>query len=200
MRVLLYIVSILVPLAGIIIGIILLLKDDQESKHVGKICLIIGIVVGLLLTVLLAAVLYIATLGFVPDGGSTPTMNMLSRTPMDNGFKFVLSSPTSTVHWSELTIILDDGVNTVHWDKFTTNDLTTPSAPAAYTEAYPRYLGDLDVYFSITDLAGNGEINNGDFFTLEVPDGQSFGTGTTYTLTLIHEPSNGQMLTYHFQS
>ena len=44
MKILLYIVSFLIPLAGIIIGVIYMGKEDEESKALGKTCLIIGIV------------------------------------------------------------------------------------------------------------------------------------------------------------
>jgi predicted RNA-binding Zn-ribbon protein involved in translation (DUF1610 family) len=45
MRVLVYILSVLIPLAGIIIGIIFYVKPDPEMKRVGKNCIIIAIVV-----------------------------------------------------------------------------------------------------------------------------------------------------------
>ncbi len=44
MKVLLYIVSFLVPLAGIVIGIIFYTKDTSEEKKFGKMCIILAIV------------------------------------------------------------------------------------------------------------------------------------------------------------
>ena len=44
MKILLYIVSFLIPLAGIIVGVIYMGKEDEESKALGKVCLIIAIV------------------------------------------------------------------------------------------------------------------------------------------------------------
>jgi hypothetical protein len=44
MKILLYIVSFFIPLAGIIIGVIYMGKEDEESKALGKVCLIIAIV------------------------------------------------------------------------------------------------------------------------------------------------------------
>jgi uncharacterized membrane protein HdeD (DUF308 family) len=43
MRVLLYILSFFIPVAGIIVGIIWLNDSDEEKKEIGKVCLIIGI-------------------------------------------------------------------------------------------------------------------------------------------------------------
>lgn len=48
-KILLYVLSAVVPLAGIIVGIIFLQKTDPEYKRVGKICLIIGLVLGVIL-------------------------------------------------------------------------------------------------------------------------------------------------------
>ena len=45
LRAVFYILSILIPLAGIIIGIIYYAKPDPDSKRVGKNCIIIAITV-----------------------------------------------------------------------------------------------------------------------------------------------------------
>jgi hypothetical protein len=56
----LYIISFLVPLAGIILGIIFYVKPDPESKRVGTNCIIIAILVwvaGALIYIAIFAVL-----------------------------------------------------------------------------------------------------------------------------------------------
>ncbi len=63
MKILLYIVSFLVPVAGIIIGVIYMGKEDEESKALGKTCLIIAIV-GFVLVCCCVAISFGA--GFVP--------------------------------------------------------------------------------------------------------------------------------------
>ncbi len=63
MKILLYIVSFLVPLAGIIIGVIYMGKEDEESKALGKTCLIIAIVAFVLACCCTAISLGI---GFIP--------------------------------------------------------------------------------------------------------------------------------------
>jgi len=40
-RILLYILSFLFPIIGLIVGIVFLTKEDEESKSLGKTCLII---------------------------------------------------------------------------------------------------------------------------------------------------------------
>ena len=41
----LYILSFLIPIVGIVVGIIYMSKGDPESKSLGQICLVLGIVV-----------------------------------------------------------------------------------------------------------------------------------------------------------
>ncbi len=40
-----YLLSVVIPIAGIIIGIVYMSKPDPESKSLGRVCLIISIVV-----------------------------------------------------------------------------------------------------------------------------------------------------------
>jgi len=53
MKILFYILSFLIFIVGIIIGVIYYTKSDPESKHVGKMCIILAIV-GVLVWVLCA--------------------------------------------------------------------------------------------------------------------------------------------------
>jgi len=53
MKILFYILSFLIFIVGIIIGVIYYTKPDPESKHVGKMCIILA-VVGALIGVLCA--------------------------------------------------------------------------------------------------------------------------------------------------
>lgn len=45
MKILFYVLAVLVPVVGIIIGIVLMTREDEESKSLGKNVLIVGIVV-----------------------------------------------------------------------------------------------------------------------------------------------------------
>jgi hypothetical protein len=63
MRILYYLLSFFIGLAGIIIGAIYMAKPDPEHQHVGKICLIMGIFSTFITPIVLAAFLYILVLG-----------------------------------------------------------------------------------------------------------------------------------------
>jgi predicted RNA-binding Zn-ribbon protein involved in translation (DUF1610 family) len=88
MKVLLYIISVLIPIAGIIIGAVYYTKPEEEYKHVGKICLVIGVVITVL-SVGLSALLYVLVLGF---GGttSTPSIAVMQKSSIANGYKIAL--------------------------------------------------------------------------------------------------------------
>jgi len=64
MKILLYILSLLFPIAGFVIGAIYYMNPDEEFKHVGKICLLLG-VLSIFLTFCCAVMLYVMVLGFV---------------------------------------------------------------------------------------------------------------------------------------
>jgi len=59
-KILLYVLSAVIPLAGIIVGIIFLQKSDPEYKRVGKICLIIGLILGVILPLVVAFAFFAA--------------------------------------------------------------------------------------------------------------------------------------------
>ncbi|MCJ7607149.1 MAG: zinc ribbon domain-containing protein [Thermoplasmata archaeon] len=62
-RILYYLLSFFIGLAGIIIGVIYMAKPDPDHQHVGKICLIIGIFGIFIMPIFMAAFLYIMVLG-----------------------------------------------------------------------------------------------------------------------------------------
>jgi hypothetical protein len=72
MKILLYIVSFLIPIAGIIIGIIFYTKDGAEEKKFGKMCIILA-VVAIIVFCLCICAFYGMTIGlaFLGQGSSS---------------------------------------------------------------------------------------------------------------------------------
>lgn len=63
MKILFYILSFLFFIVGIIIGVIYYTKPDPESKHVGKMCIIlavVGVLVGIMCAVLIIGASFMA--------------------------------------------------------------------------------------------------------------------------------------------
>jgi FlaG/FlaF family flagellin (archaellin) len=193
-KALFYLLSLLIPLAGFIIGAIYYSKDDPDSKHVGKICLVLA-VVGILLYVGLSALLYVLTLGYSSDGpGQTPAAS-LTKTTIANGVKFTVNAVSRTTTWSDVEIFLSDGADFGDWSP----SAAYLSGSGVLTETFAAItMGDLAIFCNVTDLAGNGNINAGDYFTFTTGSAQMFSSATTYTVTLMYEPTAEQMCNVYF--
>ena len=165
-------------------------KDSEGVSPVIATILMVAI------TVVLAAVLYVMVLGF---GGttSTPGINVLRKTSTAGGFKIEFTAPTAEVTWSDVTIQLSAGSNTVSWTNMTTEALTGAAPPEVWHFGSGQTLGTISVWLNVTDLAANGRMSNGDYVTVTVGGGV-FAPSTTYTLTLLYEPTDGSMLAYDF--
>lgn len=193
LRIVLYVLSVLFPIVGIIVGIIFLTRDSPDEKHVGKICLILGIV-SILLTVVSAAVLYMMVLGFAHDIDSvvTPTTS-LTRMTVTDGYKFTFLPVNGDVAWSDVSIVLSDEWNAVYWSP-SSGDLDD-STPIVHDYG-ALVLAPVTVSLSILDIAGNGRIDMGDSFTLT--SSPSFSVTTSYTVKVIYEPTDFEMCSMYF--
>jgi len=157
---------------------------------------VIATILMVAITVVLAAVLYVMVLGFGTDTTTTPTSS-ITKTTVSSGVKLTFAPVSVDTQWDDITILLSDGTNTIQWTPATENlDNTTTAKELLGTGTDD--LGSLAVYCNVTDLAGNGYVNQGDYFTL-ISGGGSFSTATTYTATIIHAPSAGEMCHQTFQ-
>lgn len=193
MKILFYILSLVFPVAGFIIGIIYYSKQDPESKHVGKICLVLALV-GILTTVGLAALLYVMVLGF---GGTMETpVASLSRNTVTYGVKFTfVSVSTSSLYWADVTIVLTDGIESASWSPTGTG---LDSGIQSVVQLSSESLGALVVTCAIGDMAGNGFVNGGDYFALTTDVSSMFSSSTTYTVTIIYDPMGVSMASSYF--
>ncbi|MFH1579045.1 MAG: hypothetical protein ABIE25_02680 [Thermoplasmatota archaeon] len=96
------------------------------------------------------------------------------------------------VQWSDVRIILSDGMsmNDIYWEPSTGN---LDNEPGVVEELGSMTLGTILVQCAVTDLAGNGLIDEGDFFTVSTWGGTSFSAATNYTLTVLYEPMSTTM-------
>jgi hypothetical protein len=104
----------------------------------------------------------------------------MTKTPIVNGYRFTLI-PSESFSWSDMTVFL--GPYALSWEPVTANLNGTGVMTQACT---PELLGNSLVYLNATDLGGNGVVNAGDFFTLEIAGG--FPPGTMFTVQLYFEP------------
>lgn len=187
MKILLYLVSFFIPLAGFVVGAIYYTKEGEEYKRIGKFCIILAIL-SILLSIAMAAALYAVVLGLGGHGLDTPS-SFLVRTTITSGYKFTFTPVTADTAWSEVTVILSDGAYSTHWSPVTGQLI---GEGFQVSELGDRMLGLMEVWCNVTDLAGNGAINNGDYFTLTTSS-SGFVSGTTYTVTVMYEPTDGSV-------
>lgn len=193
MKILFYILSLIVPIVGFIIGVVYYSKGDPESKHVGKICIILA-VVGILATVGLAAILYVMVLSFDGVDGNTPVA-VLSRNTVTNGVKFTFVSISSSISWQDVKMVLSDGQESVSWSP-RASDLDSGSSSQSQLPA--ESLGAITVTCTVSDIAGNGLVSGGDYFTLTTSGSPVFSPSTTYTVTILHAPTGESMTSSSF--
>lgn len=152
--------------------------------------IVIVVIIAVAAPIVLAAVLYFMVVGYNPDG-SAPFMAITERTLITNpnGYKFVMTNPTQTVTWTDFTVILQTGANSEAWDNALQSSLTGSGGMTEDLGA--KVLGASGSFFvNVTDVGGNGVLDNGDYFTITGP----FASGTTYTVALLYEPTKGKMV------
>ena len=161
-------------------------KDSEAVSPVIATILMVAI------TVVLAAVLYVMVLGFGGTSATTPALQIPSVTTISSpdGKKCTLTQPTAEASWTDVTINLQQGGTTVSWEPVTgdLDDGTLMTAP------YGLKTLTVAIYLNVTDLGGDGNIDNGDYFTL------TGALSGSYTILMVYEPTNGQMVEKTFSA
>ena len=113
----------------------------------------------------------------------------LTRMSISYGSSITVNYTSDATSWSDVRIGLMDSYSWVYWYP-TTADLTgTPPAGHSYGS---QTLGSLSVTLNVTDVAGNGWVDMGDYITIQAPP-SGFDYYTYYTLELTFEPLMGSM-------
>ncbi len=122
-----------------------------------------------------------------PPYGQAPAATLVKST-ITNGVKVSVVSITREIPWSDVSILLTADNGSVQWYP-QTYDLQGGSVMTHYYEAY--YLGSTEISLMVCDLAGNGQVNGGDYFALNTPDGLAMGAW--YYFSMYYEPT-GDMI------
>ena len=170
-------------------------KPAKDNRDVKIIVLVVVLVV--VVQFVLPAILYIMVLGFGGTSSSVPTA-FLTESTITNGKKFTFSPMTRDTTWGDVTILLSDGVYTASWTPWT-NDLDNGTTARWNSVALASNLIPLKVNLSIVDLAGNGQINQGDYFTLTLGPGQTYSFATVYDVTIMYDPTSSEICHSTFQ-
>lgn len=193
MRAVFYILSLIVPVAGIVIGAIYLANPSPQLKRVGKICLALA-VVAILLAVGSSALLYLMVLNYGGGFDVTPSATY-SKQPITNGYKVTILSVTPTdVYWDDITITLTGWTYIANWHPRTADLDAGYYTSVNLTSSGATALGDIDVYCWVNDISGNGFVSGNDYVTVTTAAGaNTFSSTTSYRLILVYEPTGEYM-------
>ena len=166
-------------------------KNWAIRKDAEAVSPVIATILMVAITVVLAAVLYVMVLGFGTGGSGTPSIQITTRTAISSpdGYKFALTAPTTDVAWTDLTIVLQTSSYSATWLNATQAGLTAVDGVATQN-LDARTMNSVAYTAIVTDMGGNGFINLGDYFTIT----GAFAGSTSYTVTLMYEPVDGQMV------
>jgi hypothetical protein len=126
--------------------------------------------------------------------GLSPYARM-STEKTSTGAESTIVRISEEIQWNDVRIMLTDGMNSLYWEP-STGDLD--NEPGVVEELESETLGTILVQCAVTDLAGNGLMDEGDFFTVSTWGGTSFSTATNYTLVVLYEPMSTSMCQSHF--
>jgi len=157
------------------------MKKDAVSPVIATILMVA-------ITVVLAAVLYVMVMGFGTTGTQTPTGAFTgSPTNQTSGYRLQLGVVSPETNWNDCKLSL------------LVAGSTTSLSPVAITMGVgtgsvtiSMGTGGAKTYtITITDLAADGKISNGDSVMVKATGG--FAATTAYSLSLVFNPSGGQI-------
>jgi hypothetical protein len=109
-----------------------------------------------------------------------------------NGWKLSETSVNDNISyfrqmsWSDIRMVLYDGINHVEWETQTTDLDNGSLSEHAFTQ---RLFGDITVTCSVVDLLGNGYLDVGDFVLITSGTNYTFSSSATCSFYLLYEPS-----------
>jgi hypothetical protein len=168
-------------------------QPPKDNKVLWIVAIVVIVVV--VVPIVLSAVLYFMVLGFGGTSTQTP-FSVLTKSAVAGGYKFTFGPVTKDTPWGDARILLSDQSGTAAWSP-TTADLD--GGIAALWVGGSQTLGTLNVFDNITDIQGNGFVNQGDSFTLTLGTGQVFSSSTIYTVTVLHNPTGAEICHIIFQ-
>ena len=165
-------------------------REDEAVSPVIATILLVAI------TVVLAATLYVMVIGFGGNSTNQTPVGEVTMSSITDGFRFTFTPFNPETTWSDIYFILTASNVSISFTNLTTAELTSTSPPQTQCLG-SRPLGTLKVFMNVTDLAGNGKVNQGDSFTLTTSGGV-FSHLVQYELVLMHRPSAAQIFLFDF--
>lgn len=147
--------------------------------------IVVVAVVLVVATASIGTVIYLYMLG-VGGSAGTPTLS-LTKSEVEYGQRVTVVSISSETSWSDVSIGLSYADRYASW---------SPSAdelrhgPGCRESLGARNLGDIKAFLNVTDIAGNGVINSGDYFTVTTGSAETFDPMLLWMIAVIYEPTS----------
>ncbi len=173
-------------------------KMWKMRKDKSAVSPVIATILMVAITVVLAAVLYVMVMGFGGNTNSTPTgsfTSVTSPTATTRQVNIGVISPATSYSNCKISILDNQAGSTV--------SVSTNAMSASGTAVTIGAFGGSSYTYATTvgtNLAGNGNVNQGDYITLPVGATAAAGViaGYSYTISLIHIPTGGIICTKTF--
>jgi flagellin-like protein len=172
-------------------------KTWRIRKDFEAVSPVIGTILMVAITVVLAAVLYVMVVGIGGTSSHTP-IAAYSKNTITNGQKITIVSITKTdVPWDDVKIQVSDDTNIAGWS---TTKAAVIAAGKATVNLTTQSLGNLTVCVILTDVSGNGYVSGSDYFTVFTYGGATgFSSSTQYSAVLLYKITGeriGQPMTF----
>jgi len=104
--------------------------------------------------------------------------------------RFTFDFVDRAIAWDDIRISLSCEAVYIDWYPASANF----SEVSPHTTVFPgKTLGSTDVVLTCTDVLGDGHVQEGDYFTLEVAGGLDFQEDLTYALDVLHEGTGARL-------
>jgi len=163
---------------------------ESNKRTVWIIVAVVAVVVAM--QVVPSVIMYFMVQEFANENPSQTPFATLSRTTVTDGVKFTFVYVSSVVSWSDISLMLTEGVNGVTWNP---QSESLKGATGSYLGI--QMLGTIGVELDITDLEGDGRVQGGDYFTLTAFTG-SFSSSVEYIVSVGYTPTGEIMCTASF--
>jgi|GEM_PF-2554312 len=103
----------------------------------------------------------------------------------------------ATISWSDLTVILYDGMSSASWSPSYVDLTKYPAGVATWNSSVE--MGSLTVCCNVTDLSGNGQTSVGDYLTITALGDIGFSPGTSYKIYIVYDMTSSLLAEVDFQ-
>ncbi len=111
------------------------------------------------------------------------------------GYRVSFSELPKAPAWGFLQVQLSEDYSglVVAWNNLTNASLTSHHPPATWHYGSAKALGNLSVWYNVTDVKGDGKLGAGDYFDFTT-GGARFSASSTYSLTIVYTPTGSAMM------